>query len=333
MKGEKNMFNRTITIITLLLSFATVAHAETEVRVNRMIKYASSEPLLYKIAELLPDYAAKEGIKDVKVSYVDILESTKANEALLLGQIDIIFGGVNSFGILFDKDPSKVKLLAGAEEYDQWLVCSNPKIKSLKDITATTKIAMKGMNSGEQMQLRQYTAAKFGDKEYAKFDANIVVMPRDQAVAQMTKENPEIDCGIVGVPWQNIAVKKGAHIVAHNEDPTKTVGVLNTVYATTKWLDANPKLARAWVAAQKAAIAEFEKNPRPMLINFMTKDEVVDPTLNELVDQKKENHDVYQYKTDSALKYMDFMYRVGILNGAGKDKKHSDMVWDEKLVK
>ena len=327
------MFNRTITTIALLAALVTAAHAETEVRVNRMLKYASSEPLLYKIAELLPQYAAKEGINDVKVSYVDILESTKANEALLLGQIDIIFGGVNSFGILFDKDPSKVKLLAGAEEYDQWLVCSNPKIKSLKDITPSTKIAMKGMNSGEQMQLRQYTAEKFGDKEYAKFDSNIVVMPRDIAVAQITKQNPEIDCGIVGVPWQNIAVSKGAHIVAHNDNPTKTVGVLNTVYSTTKWLDNNPKLARAWIAAQKAAIAEFEKNPRPMLIYFMNKDEVVDPTLNELIDQKKQNVDVYQYKTDSALKYMDFMYRVGILNGAGKDKKHSDMVWDEKLVK
>jgi NitT/TauT family transport system substrate-binding protein len=327
------MFNRTITTIAILLSFASVAHAETEIRVNRMIKYASSEPLLYKTVELLPEYAKKEGINDVKVSYVDILEATKANEALLLGQIDIVFGGANAFGILFDKDPAKVKLLAGAEEYDQWIVCGDPKIKSLKDITPSTKIAMKGLNSGEQMQLRQYTAAKFGDKEYAKFDSNIVVMPRDQALAQITKTSPEIDCGIIGVPWQNIAVSKGAHIIAHNEDPTKTTGVLNSVYSTTKWLDANPKLARAWVAAQKAAIAEFEKNPRPMLITYMTKDEVVEPTLNELVEQKKENHDVYQYKTDSTLRYIDFLYRASILSGAGKDKKHSDMVWDEKLVK
>jgi NitT/TauT family transport system substrate-binding protein len=326
------MLNKTIITLFAAVALVTAAHAETTVRVNRMLKYASTEPLLYKVAELLPEYAKKEGINDVKVEFVDILESTKANEAMLLGQIDIIFGGINGFGILFDKDPSKVKMLASGEEFDLQLVCTNPKIKTLDDIKPTTKIAMKGLNSGEQMQLRQYTAAKYGDKEFDKFAANIIVMPRDQAVAQMLKQNPEIDCGIVGSPWQNIAVAKGAHIVAQS-DYKKTVGTINLMYSTTKWLDANPKLARAWVAAEKAAIADFEHDPRPMLIKYMTKDEVVDPTLNDLVDQKKANHDVYQYKTGDAIKYLEFMYRVGILNGAGKDKKHSDIVWDEKLVK
>ena len=324
------MFNKITSTLFAMLFTITAAHAETTVRVNRMLKYASTEPLLYKVAELLPEYAKKEGINDLKVEFVDILESTKANEAMLLGQIDIIFGGINGFGILFDKDPSKVKLLASGEEFDLQLVCSNPKIKTLDDIKPTTKIAMKGLNSGEQMQLRQYTAAKYGDKDFDKFAANIVVMPRDQAVAQMLKQNPEIDCGIVGSPWQNIAVTKGAHIVAQS-DYKKTVGFINAVYSTVKWLDANPKIARAWVAAEKAAISEFETNPRPMLIKYMTKDEVVDPLLSELVDQKKANHDVYQYKTGDAVRYVQFMYRVGILTGAGKG--HNDMVWDEKLVK
>ena len=66
---------------------------------------------------------------------------------------------------------------------------------------------------------------------------------------------------------------------------------------------------------------------------FMERDQVTDPTLEEILQQKKDNKDVYQYKPTSGLKYLEFMYRVGILNGAGKGKTAKDIVWDESLVK
>jgi NitT/TauT family transport system substrate-binding protein len=335
-KEKKSMINRIkniLYILAFMLTAATGANANTLLRVNHMTKYASSVPLLYKITELLPKYAAAEGINDLKIEYVDVLPATIANEMMLAGKIDLIYGGINGFGILFDKDPNLVRLVAGAEEYDQWMVCNNLQIKTLADIKPEHRIAMQGLNSGEHMQLRQYSAAKFGDKEYDKFTSNIIAMPRDQAVAQLTKDKPEIDCAIVGVPWQNIAVSKGAKVVAHVEDTNKTVGVLNVIYSTKKWLDENPKLARAWIAAQKEAIQLWEKNPEPMVKVFMERDEVTSPTLEEILQQKKENKDVYQYKPDSGLKYLDFMYRVGILSGGGKGKTVHDILWDESLVK
>jgi len=324
------MFNKTIAIAFATIALITAAHAETTVRVNRMLKYASTEPLLYKVAELLPEYAKREGINDVKVEFVDIIETTKANEALLLGQIDIIFGGINGFGILYDKKPEDTKILAGGEEFDNWLVCGNPKIKNLRDITTTTKIAMKGLNSGEQMLLREYTALEFGEAQFDKFSSNIVVMPRDQALAQIISDKPEIDCGVIGTPWQNIAVQKGAHIVARLT-PNKTLGTLNLVYSTKRYLDANPKLAHAWINAQRQAVKEFEHDPIPMLKVYIERDQVTDPTIEELLKQKRENKDVYEVSPQKDVNFIKFMYRVGILTGAGKD--HKDMVWDEKLVK
>ena len=61
LRKEKIMFNRVIIAAIAALTITTSAYAETIVHVNRMAKYASSEPLLYKIAELLPKYAEKEG--------------------------------------------------------------------------------------------------------------------------------------------------------------------------------------------------------------------------------------------------------------------------------
>ena len=329
------MLNKTkifITTIVTMLALATGVNA-TEIRVNRMLKLASTQPLLYRTAELLPKYAAEAGIPDTKVTFVDIMESSKANEALLLNQIDLIFGGASSFGILYDKDPSKVKILSGGEEFDIQLVCTNPAIKTLKDIIPTTKIAMKGMNGGEHQQLRQYAAAEFGIENAKKFDNNVVVMPRDQALAQMTKSNPEIDCGIIGTPWQNIAVEKGARIIAKVQ-PNKTVGTNNIVYSTTAWINSNPKLAEAWVKAQKQAIAEWKKNSTPMLETYLKNDQVTDTDVKTLAAQKVLNSDVYKVEPTSAISYIQFMYKIGALEGAGKDKLSlNDMVWKPELLK
>jgi len=326
------MFNKTIAIAFVTFALITAAHAETTVRVNRMLKLSSTQPLLYRIAELFPKYAAESGIPNAKVTFVDIMESNKANEAMLLNQIDLIFGSASSFGTLFDKDPSKVKILSGGEEFDLQLVCTNSEIKSIKDIKPTTKIAMKGMNGGEHNQLRQYAVDELGIKNAKIFDNNVVVMPRDQALAQMTKSNPEIDCGIIGTPWQNIAVERGAKIVARVQEG-KTVGTNNIMYATTAWLDANPKLAVAWLKAQKQAIAEFKKDPIPMLETYLKNDQVNDVDAKSLSEQKIANKDVYKISPSSAIQYIQFMYKIGVLEGVGKDKATDiDMVWKPELL-
>lgn len=329
------MLNRSKTLFLTMLAMLALATGvnATEIRVNRMLKLSSTQPLLYRTAELLPKYAAESGIPDAKVTFVDIMESNKANEALLLNQLDIIFGGASSFGTLYDKDPEKIKILSGGEEFDIWVVCTNPNIKTLRDITPTTKIAMKGMNGGEHQQLRQYAVAEFGIDSANKFDNNVVVMPRDQALAQMTKNNPEIDCGIIGTPWQNIALEKGARVIAKVQSG-KTVGTNNIVYSTTKWLNDNPKLAEAWVKAQKQAIEEWKRDPKPMLENYLKNDQVNDTDVTTLAAQKVANSDVYKIDASSAINYIQFMYKIRALNGIGKDKTSvKEMVWKPELLK
>ena len=70
-----------------------------------------------------------------------------------------------------------------------------------------------------------------------------------------------------------------------------------------------------------------------MIKTYMENDQVTSPTLEEIAEQKKLNTDLYQYKPTSGLRYLEFMYRVGILTGNGKEKKSNDIVWNQDLVK
>lgn len=324
----KNIF----TILAALL-VSTAAATASEIRVNRMLKLGTTQPLLYLTASLYPKHAEKNGIKDPKVTFVDLPDSNTANEQMLAGNLDIVFGGVNSFAILYDKMPKDVKLLVGIQTFDSLLVCSNPEIKSVKDIKPHHKIAMRSINGGEHFTLRSYAVAEFGPENFKKLDNNIVIMPRDQAGQTMSSQKPEVDCGVLGSPWQNILVnKKHAHVVGKPNGVT-SFGWPNVVYTTSSFLEKNPQIAKAWIEAQKEAVQVYNADPKKALIVFLEKDGVTNITVDELYESKKFNNDVYNTDLNTALSYVDFLYQIQVVNGAGKNTPREQKVWNLDLLK
>lgn len=310
----------------------SASQAETEIRVTKTNKNSTIEPLLYKTAELLPAIAAKHGIKDVKVTLVDTTNGNSANDGLLLNRIDIVVAGINGFVPVFDKDPNKVRLLTGWETFDNWLVCTDPKIKTIADIGPNDKISVKGLNAGEHLALRSYLAAELGDKETEKLNNNLVVLTRDETFQLMIADQPKIACGLIGSPWQNNIVKMGkAHIVTR-PDGKKSFGFPNVTYATKAWLDANPELAKAFIEAQQAAIVEYSAHSVPAIETYLKNDGVTDVTAEEILDMKKQNNDVYDTTLKPALATMKFMYAVGLFSGEGGKSKVEDIVFDTKSV-
>jgi NitT/TauT family transport system substrate-binding protein len=323
------MFNRILSTIAVILAVTTVANA-TEIKFNRHLKYTTTEPLLYKMTDILPKIAEKHGIKDLKISFVDIQEDPVAVQEMLAGNVDVIYGGVSSFAYAWNKDPSKVKLLAGAETFDMWLVCSNPNIKTMADIKPDTKITIKGLNSGDHMMLRQYSIAAYGPKESEKLNSNIVIVPRDQAFALHSADKPTVDCGIIGSPYQNQLVNSGkAHIVAR-PDNKKVYGFANSIYTTAKWADANPKLVAALLEAEKLAIEEYNKNPIPTLEDFIKRDGLTNVTAEEVAKMKKENNDSYITTLVPSYATLKLMYATGMIEGPNSSLPDSEMTYHAK---
>jgi NitT/TauT family transport system substrate-binding protein len=330
------MFNRIKTLILITAAStvaATTAFADAnEIRFNRKLKQATTQPLLYEIGNLLPQFAEKHNIKDLKVTYVDIADDTVANQEMLVGNIDVNYGGIGTFAYIWDKDPSKAKVISGVQTLENWLVCANPNIKTMKDITPETKIAIKALNGGDHILLREYALAAYGPGNSEKLNGNIVAMTRDAIFATLSTEKPTIDCAIVGSPGQNILTKDNkVHVIA-KPDNKVSFGYPTALYATTKWLEANPKLAQALFEATQQAMKNYEQDPERIVNLYITNDKVSNTNAKEVVDMKRENRDIYDTSLVPGFKTIQIMIDSGILTGPNKTIG-ADAIYNPKWIK
>lgn len=317
-------------LITFLFSFLflTVAASATEVRILRQAGSGASQPLQVTWLELLPKHAEKMGIKDLKITTVDFQNGLDANIAMMAGQLDVLVTGTGSFAVLQAKDPS-VKALSMFGSYDWWLTCNNPEIKSLKDIKPNHKIAMKGLNSGEHIFVRQLAAKELGD--WKKLDGNLVVLPRPQIVQAM-KANKDIDCSVLGAPLQASVVRDGTAKLIAKSDNSKVQGSIILIYSTKKWLDTNPKLARAMINAELEAIELYQKDPSTAMRKFKELDKVND-SVDDLVKTANEVGQTWSINPNkySLKQHLDDLIDMGIVNGKKLDYK--EIFWNYDLVK
>ena len=89
-------------------------------------------------------YAAEMGLKGLKVTYTDVGGPTVANDALLSGAADIVPAGPPGFITLWDRthDSARVLGIGAMASLPMYLNSRNPKIKSIRDITADDKISV-----------------------------------------------------------------------------------------------------------------------------------------------------------------------------------------------
>ena len=298
---------------------ATQAFADANIiRFNAKLKQASTQPLLYAIGDLLPTYAAKHGIPDLQVKLIAIQDDTVANTEMLAGNIDVNYGGIGTYAYIWDKDPEKAKVISGVQTLENWLVCTNPDIKTIKDIKPEHKIALKGINGGDHIVLREYAMAAFGPKESERFNQNLVAMPRDAILATMQTEKPTIDCAIIGSPGQNILTKDGKARIIAKPDNKVSFGYPTALYATTKWLNDNPNLAKALYEATVEAMRLYKEDPERIVQRYIDIDGVTNTNAKEVVDMKRENRDIYNTSLVPGFATIQIMIDAGVLKGPNK---------------
>jgi ABC-type nitrate/sulfonate/bicarbonate transport system substrate-binding protein len=320
----------TATLFTILVSAHGINAAE--IRIARTPKLATIDPLLYRTVDYLPKTAEKYGIKDLKVTFVDILNANDANTGLLLGKIDIAVSGINGFYPVYNKDTTKLKLITGWETFNMYMFCSNSNIKSIKDLNDDSKIAMKATEGGHHLMLREYTADVYGAKQAEKFTKNIVVMPTAQIFQTMTSDKPSVDCALADTPIANNIINSGkAHIIESPNNKT-SFPFSNVSYSSTTWLKENDKLAHAFIDAVNLASQDYLKNPADVIQEFIKMDNMSE-SVDDLIKIKKENNDVYDTSLVAAIGTMKIYRNLGLLDGAPDNIPDNDKIFDSKAVK
>jgi NitT/TauT family transport system substrate-binding protein len=266
---------------------------------------------------LLEKHAKALGLPDVKVEWKTFDGGNVINDAMLSGALDIAGIGVPGFLTLWAKakgNPQvEVRGLTGMSSSSMYLMTRNPAVKKLGDFTDKDRIAVPGIKTSLPAVLLHMAAAKeFGDANYAKLDPITVALPHPDALAVMLSGKGEIDSHMASPPFSYIEAEAPAlHRVFDSVDLLGNI-TLDMTLATRRFVDANPKLAQAFVDAMQEACAAIagDKRQAAQIYNDVRKSkQPLDETIRILEDPNSR----FSAVPDGTMRYAGFMARIGTI--------------------
>ncbi len=266
---------------------------------------------------LLEKHAKAVGLPDIKVEWKTFDGGNVINDAMLSGALDIAGIGVPGFLTLWakakDNPQVEVRGLTGMSSSSMYLMTRNPAVKRLADFTDKDRIAVPGIKTSLPAVLLHMAAAKeFGDANYAKLDPITVALPHPDAVGVMLSGKGEIDSHMASPPFSYIEdAAPGLHRVFNSVDLLGNI-TLDMTFATRRFVDANPKLTAAFVAAMQEACATIaaDKRKAAQIYNDVRKSkQPLDETLKILEDPNSR----FSAVPEGTMRYAEFMSRVGTI--------------------
>jgi sulfonate transport system substrate-binding protein len=264
---------------------------------------------------LLEKHAKAAGLPDVKVEWKTFDGGNVINDAMLSGALDIAGIGVPGFLTLWAKAKGNPQVevvgLTGMSSSSMYLMTRNSNVKKLADFTGKDRIAVPGIKTSLPAVLLHMAAAKeFGDADYAKLDPITVALPHPDAVAVLVSGKGEIDSHMASPPFSYIEdATPGLHRVFNSVDLLGNI-TLDMTFATRRFVEANPKLAGAFVAAMQDACAMIaaDKPKAAAIYNDVRKSrQPVEETLRILEDPNSK----FSAVPEGTMRYAEFMSRVG----------------------
>jgi NitT/TauT family transport system substrate-binding protein len=309
-------FIRGITALAMVLGWSSAGHAQekTEISITRQpgILYLASHVM--ETRKLIEKHAAEDGLKGVAVTWRTFSGGGAQTDALLSGNVDIVNTGTGNLLLLWDRTRGKVKGIIASSAQPVLLVSRDPKIKSLKDIGPSDKIAVPTVGVSTQAILLQMAAAQmFGDADVKHFDPNTVQLGHPDAMAALANKNHEVASHFSAPPFQYLEIAAGNHIVANSKDIIGGPLTQATFFTTTTFAEANPVIIKAVREATVEAIDLIRKNPREALDAYkqISGDKAELDALVKIIEQP----DMMDFRTEpqGTMKFATHLHKIGTL--------------------
>lgn len=315
----------------LIAVLSPVVRAQVpEVRFAQQFSMAYLQFNVMKHQGLLEKHAKALGIPEVKITWITFNGPDAMNDALLSGAIDIASGGVPGLLTIWAKTKGTAQEVRGVSALSQQsvlLTTRNPNVKSVRDFTATDRIAVPAVKVSAQAVMLQMAAAKeWGDDQFDRLDALTFSMSPPDATNGMLAGSKDFNSSFTVPPFQNIQLRdKAIHVVMDSYDllGPSTGG---TAWTTKKFHDGNPKLYQAIINALIEASAYVASNPNETAAYYVadTRAKIdLDLMLQIMADPR------YRYimVPQGTMKWADFMYQRGRIKVRAASWK--DLYWPE----
>ncbi|RKT21540.1 NitT/TauT family transport system substrate-binding protein [Paraburkholderia sp. RAU2J] len=311
---------RTIGVSCVLSAMlaAGAAQAElSEVKIARQYGVSYLPLMIMQDQKLFEKHAAQEGIKDLKVSWVEFAGGNVMNDSLLSNSLQIASGGVAPLVLLWSRTagtPVEVKALAAINSMPLLLNTTNVKVKTLKDFTGQDKIALPAAKVSIQAITLQMAAEKaFGAGNQGQLDKYTVSLSHPDAQQALMSGNSEVTAHFGSPPFQEQELQKqNVHTVLNSYDVLGGKSSFNLVWCTTRFYQENPKLTKAFMDAlnESQAWINHDKHAAAVAYLRISKEKSSVEEVEKMITSPNVSFTTVPQNT---IKYADFMARTGLI--------------------
>ena len=277
--------------------------------------------------KLLEKQAEKAGLGKVTVKWRVLDGGNVINDAMMAGSLDFAGSGAPAFVALWSKargiPRSEVIGISALSATSLYLNTNNPQIKNLADFKSGDKIALPGIKTSLSAVVLQMMAAKqFGDANYAKLDPLTVGLPHPEGLIALTSGRSEVSAHFTSPPFSYLELKDPqVHKVASSVDYIGNI-TLDVVYASKKFVDANPKITEAMLAALDEADA-FIHDHREEAADIFVRSSKTKVSKEDVMTILGDPDTRFTTTPDKVKNFADFMKAVGTIKTG--PEKWSDM--------
>lgn len=309
--------------LALAAAFLLAAGAPQAARAEGRIRIAEQFGVVYLLLNIAQDLQLIEkagkaqGVPDIKVEFVKLSGGSAVNDALLSGSIDVASAGVGPLLTIWDRTRGRqnVKGIASLGNFPNYLITTNPNVKSIADFTEKDRIALPAVGVSVQSRFLQLASAKaWGDGQFAKLDKIQVALPHPDATAALLKGGTEITAHFSNTPFQEqlLAANPNARIVLKSYDVMGGPVSSTLLYGTEKFRQENPKTYKAFVDALQQAARFVASNPEAAADVYLRVNKSnVDRKL--LLSIIKSPDVQFSLAPRNTFALADFMHRVGAI--------------------
>jgi len=298
------------------------------------IRFAEQFGLLYLPMQvvihekLVEKHAAKAGLTGVTGKMIKLSGGAAVNQALLSGNVEFASGGVGPLLTIWDKTfgtEDEVKAMVDLTKMPLKLLTNDPNVKKLEDYLKVSdhKIATPSISSIQAVTMRMAATKLWGAAGADKLDPLLVNMNHPTAMAAVLSGGQTVKSHFATLPFSYQELKSGkVHLVLNSYDVLGGPHSIVSLYGTTKWVKANPKLYKvvqdAYAEAFKFIDADVGRAAK-VYVDF-TKSKLSVDEVKAMISDKAEIY--YSPEPKGTMQYAKFMHAAGSI-------KHMPASWKD----
>ncbi|MFE3836128.1 ABC transporter substrate-binding protein [Pseudogemmobacter sonorensis] len=308
-----------------------LAAAET-IRIAKQPGVAYLPLMVMEYEGLLEKHSQAAGL-EVDTQWLRFTGGSAMNEALLSGNLDIAAGGIPPLLTIWSRTQNNlaVKGLVAVSSQPQYLLSTNPDVKTISDFSSADKIALPAVKVSNQAVMIQMAAAReLGEDKALSIDPFTVSMGHPDALAALLAGS-DINGHFSQSPFQDIALRDPrVHIVLDSFDAVGGSYPVAVMYATTPFTEKNPEIAAAFVAAMQEAQSMIAAD-RDYAVKVWFEMDNVSLTEEEAHEVLSNPRMGWDAAPQSTMTFMAHMAKVGLIGRTAEDWRDIYFPWIHAL--